>query len=175
MTMSIDALSWVWQVPHQSVFAETGLTLATSLWPFEISSAADPPCCATRDDGWTIDTLLGCYNSQERKIAIFDKGIEHVARQLQVKRFFVEHVVRVHEWGHACFHLGVDRSKSAELAMASQKNDESAARTTGDNLTGIYSSVDPYVHEQIAQSITWLALENPCTNAVDDDSSKACA
>jgi hypothetical protein len=45
------------------------------------------------------------------------------------------------------------------LAKASLGNDESLARIAGDNLTRICRSVDPYVHEQMAQSTTWLAIE----------------
>ena len=83
--------------------------------------------------------------------------------------------MRIHEWGHAGFHLGVDQAKSAELAKAYLSDDESVSRATRNKLTSIYSSVDSHVHEQIAQSITWLCLQKLRIGATAEDAKKACA
>ena len=175
MIAKMEMMSQVLKHPFQIVSAETGLVFANSLQPSEISSDDNPPGWAKRDEIWTIEELLGLYDSQKRKITIFKKGIEHVAQQLLVKSFYVEYVVRIHEWGHAGFHLGVDQNKSAELAKASLNNDKNTERAMCNKLTEIYSSVDSHVHEQIAQSITWLALEKLRADATIDDVKKACA
>ena len=128
MIAKMEMMSQVLKHPFQIVSAETGLVFANSLQPSEISSDDNPPGWAKRDEIWTIEELLGLYDSQKRKITIFKKGIEHVAQQLLVKSFYVEYVVRIHEWGHAGFHLGVDQNKSAELAKASLNNDKNTER-----------------------------------------------
>src|SRR2546429_8856507 len=84
-------------------------------WRFE---PMNPPGWAHRDELWTIDELLGLYEPHQRMITIFTKGIGHVAGQLGVQTFSVEYLVRVHEYAHAVFHLGVDQSPSASLAKA---------------------------------------------------------
>jgi hypothetical protein len=172
---TLETMGQVIKPPFQLVCAATGLVFATSLQPCEIHSDEDPPGWAKRNDVWTIEELLGLYSSKEKKITIFNKGIEHIAAQLHVKPFYVEHVVRIHEWGHAAFHLGLDRTESMQLVDASLNGDESAALTTSNKLASIYSSVDPHVHEQIAQSITWLALEKLEADASVDGAKKACA
>jgi hypothetical protein len=171
----MKTMSQVLKHPFQLVSAETGLVFASSLQPSEISSDDEPPGWAKRDEIWTIEELLGLYNSQEEKITIFNKGIEYIAQHLLVKPLYVEYIVRIHEWAHAGFHLGVDQNRSVELAKASLNDDKDVERVTREDLTGIYSSVDPYVHEQIAQSITWLALEKLRADATIDDAKEMCA
>jgi hypothetical protein len=117
-----------------------------------------PPGWDKRAEGWTIDELLGCYDALEQKITIFDKGVKHAAGQLGSSPNHLEYVVRIHEWAHAIFHLGVTAERSAALAKASVDNDEELMRVATKELTRSYLSVDSYVHEQIAQAITWLAL-----------------
>jgi hypothetical protein len=70
---------------------------------------------------------------------------------------------------------GVDQSTSAALAKASLDNDPSLERTTASGLTAVYSSVDTYVHEQIAQLITRLVLEELGANASVEGAKIACA
>ena len=170
----VELMSQVIKSPAQLVCAETGFVLSTSLQPSEILSDADPPGWSKRNETWTIEELLGLYDSKEAEITIFSKGITYTAEQLQVNPFFVEYVVRIHEWAHAGFHLGVDQGKCAELARAGLNNDESAERVTRDRLIGVYSAVDVHVHEQISQSITWLALEKLRANATSDEAKEAC-
>jgi hypothetical protein len=62
-----------------------------------------------------------------------------------------------------------------ELAKASLRDDEVMLRIAGEDLTGKYRSVDPYVHEQIAQSVTWLALEDLRAQATADKAKESCA
>ncbi|MER9255392.1 hypothetical protein NKI59_27030 [Mesorhizobium sp. M0598] len=171
----LEALSQVHQPPFQLVSAVAELVFAISMSPGERSTDEDPPDWRKRDEGWTIDGLLGVYVADKREITIFAKGIKHAAAQLGTTPSGLEYVVRLHEWGHAIFHLGVDRVKSAELAKASLTNDASAEQVTGQRLTDTYGSVDPYVHEQIAQALAWLALEELRSKATIDKAKTACA
>lgn len=172
---TLETMSQVLKPAYQLVSAETGLVFATSLLATEVMSDDDPPGWADRDEIWTIDTLLGCYNSQKCQIMIFNKGIKYIAHELSVKPLIIEYIVRIHEWGHAAFHLGVDEAKSSELAKAYLSNYENVGRITRNELFGVYLSVESYVHEQIAQSITWLCLEKLRAGAASVDAEKACA
>lgn len=171
----LEALSQVHQPPFQLVSSAAGLVFAMSMSPGEQLTEDDPPEWGKRDEGWTIDGLLGVYVADEREITIFSKGIKHAAAQLGTTPERVEYVVRLHEWGHAVFHLGVNQHKSAELAKASLTNDPSMERLTAQELTDTYRSVDPYVHEQIAQALSWLALEELRNKATIDKAKAACA
>jgi hypothetical protein len=112
----LEALSQVFKSPHQLVGAETSLVFPTSMQASENFTDVEPPGWADRDELWSIDSLLGCYDPQQRQITIFKKGIEHVAQKLALPSIEgIEYVIRIHEWGHAVVHLGVDQEKSSEL------------------------------------------------------------
>ena len=159
MTDQMEYLAEVFKSPGQLVSAELSLCLATSMGPSERSTDEEPPGWADRYERWTIDELLGLYEPHKREITLFTKGIEHVAEQLRVKFQIVEYLVRIHEYAHAVFHIGVDLEKSYTLAKAFNDDDPSLERATVSELTAIFDSVDPHVHEQIAQVITRLVLE----------------
>lgn len=171
----LEALSQVCQPPFQLVSAEAGLVFATSLAAGERSTDEDPPDWGKRDEGWTIDGLLGLYSAEKREITIYSKGITHAATQLGTTPARLEYVVRLHEWGHAVFHLGVDQGKSFELAKASLANDASVERLTAQKLTETYQSVDHHVHEQMAQALTKLALQDLVQKATIAEAKAACS
>jgi hypothetical protein len=175
MTDNLEALVQVIKSPFHLVSAEVALIFALPMQPSKRSVAIDPPGWAHRHELWTIDELLGLYEPQQRRITIFTKGIEHVAGQLGVPTFSVEYLVRIHEYAHAVFHLGVDHSTSVALAKAFLDNDPSLERTTASGLTAVYSSVDTYVHEQIAQLITRLVLEELGAKASVEAAKITCA
>lgn len=155
----IEALSQVCKGPYQMVKEETALVFGTGLEPVEQSSDEDPPQWDRRDEGWAIDGFLGQYEAQTRQITIFDKGISHAAEQLNVNPDQLRYIVRIHEWGHGIFHVGVDEATNVALAKETLKDNHAYRNDLLRMLTGRYGSVEPYVHEQIAQLITWLALE----------------
>jgi hypothetical protein len=175
MFAMLEALSQMIKPPHQLVSAQTGLFIPTALQPGESPSEDDPPGWDKREENWTIDELLGQYEAQQREITIFTKGIEHAAPQLATTPSCLEYIVRIHEWAHANFHLGVTPERCVEITKADLRNDEDLLRIAGDGLTADYTSVDPYVHEQIAQSVTWLALEDLRAQAKADKTKEACA
>ena len=112
MTDQLEALAKVIKFPGQLVSAELSLYFAMSMQPSERSTDEEPPGWADRDERWTIDELLGLYEPHKREITLFTKGIEHVAEQLRVKFWSVEYLVRIHEYAHAVFHLGVGHCQS---------------------------------------------------------------
>lgn len=175
MFTMLEALSQMIKPAHQLVSAQTGLVLATALQPGEIKSDDDPPGWDKREENWTIDELLGQYDAQAREITIFTKGIAYVAQRMGALQEHVNYIVRIHEWAHANFHLGVTLETSMELAKASLRDDEALLRIAAEDLTEKYRSVDSYVHEQIAQSVTWLALEELRAQATADKAKQACA
>jgi hypothetical protein len=143
--------------------------------PSEVPTDDDPPGWGNRDERWSIESLLGRYDPTEKKISIFDKGIEYAAQRLSVQPELLKYVVRIHEWGHAVFHLGVDQKTSIELAQASLANQTGVKQAKEDELTRIYHSAETYVHEQIAQTITRLALQQLRTDATVDQAKVACS
>jgi hypothetical protein len=170
-----EALFQVLKPPFQLVCAQTALVFASSMQPGEDTTDDEPAGWAERDERWTIDTLLGLYDPQQRQITIFTKGIEYAASQLHVPSDHVKFIVRIHEWAHAVFHLGVDQETSTALAKASLAGNTNLEKDIGAGLTQNYKSVESYVHEQIAQTITSLALQDLRANASADDAQKTCA
>jgi hypothetical protein len=69
----------------------------------------------------------------------------------------------------------IDQGKSFELAKASLNNDASVERLTAHKLTEIYRSADHHVHEQIAQALTRIALEELSRKATIEDAKAACS
>ena len=121
--------------PYQLVSAWTGLVFATPLQAGEVESDDDPPGWDSRDEIWTIDELLGQYDAQARTITIFTKGIAHVAQRMAVSEEQLKSIVRIHEWAHANFHLGVAPDTSAELAKAYLHDNEELLRIAAEDLT----------------------------------------
>ncbi|MEJ2373841.1 MAG: hypothetical protein P8Y71_00005 [Pseudolabrys sp.] len=153
-------MSQVFKSPVPLVCGEVALYFAISLQPLELPPTdVDPPGWDRRDELWTIDELLGHYQADKREITLFNRGIRHVAGKLQADPEVVKYLVRIHEYAHAVFHIGVDRTTSARLAEAYVKGNPALERDTASALTAAYSSVDTFVHEQIAQLVTILALK----------------
>lgn len=70
-----------------------------------------------------------------------------MAQRMGAPEEHVNYIVRLHEWAHANFHLGVTLQTSMELAKASLRDDEAFLEIAAADLTGKYRSVDSYVHE----------------------------
>ena len=170
----LDTLAHILKLPSQLVSAELSLYFATSMHPSECVSDEDPPGWGRRDELWTIDELLGLYEPAKRRITLYTKGIGHVSERLGVSPDTIRYLVRVHEHAHAVFHLGVDQAKSAELAASFLKDDKTLERETVAELSAVFSAVDSYVHEQIAQLITWLVLVSLHEKAGSEPTKEAC-
>jgi hypothetical protein len=139
-------------------------------------SDADPPQWADRErERWTIDGLLGLYERQPRQITIFTKGIAYAAGKLDCTADALEYIVRNHEWAHAVFHLGVDGETNTLLTKASLDGNARVKSDTLSALTAGFLAVDSFVHEQIAQALTWLVLRKLHEDASLDDARRVCA
>jgi hypothetical protein len=82
---------------------QAGLVFPHSMLPDEVTSDLDPPGWAERDERWSIDGLLGLYDSKLQRIAIFSKGIDFVAEKLNVSAEWLKYIVRIHELGMEFF------------------------------------------------------------------------
>jgi hypothetical protein len=171
----IEALSQVMKQPYMLVSDQAGLVFPHSMLPDEVVSDIDPPGWAGRDERWSIDGLLGLYDSKLRKITIFSKGIDFVAEKLNVSADWLNYIVRIHEWGHGVFHLGVDPASARSLTSMDPASDTPLREVVLASATNIYQDVDDFVHEQIAQAITFLALEGLHRGATMEESRRACS
>lgn len=119
----IEALSQVMKPPYMLVSDQAGLVFPHSLLPDEEVSDLDPPGWADRDEHWSIDGLLGLYDSKLQKITTFKKGIDFVAEKQNVSADWLMYIVRIHEWGHGVFHLGIDPASARSLTSVDLASD----------------------------------------------------
>ncbi|MDZ4736860.1 MAG: hypothetical protein SGJ07_10990 [Rhodospirillaceae bacterium] len=170
----MTALSQIYRPPGQLTGATAGLVFATAMLPGEQTSEDDPPEWDRREEGWTIDGLLGCYDASSSMITIFKKGIDFAAPQIGTTAELLTIIVRLHEWAHATFHLGVDQATSTSLAKASLGNGTLQIEDTCCAMTQAYQAADSYVHEQIAQVLTRLALDDLLVGASVEQAKNSC-
>jgi hypothetical protein len=171
----IEALSQVMKPPYILSSDQAGLVFFHSMLPDEAFSDLDPPGWAGRNDRWSIDGLLGLYDSKLQKITIFSKGIDFVAEKLNVPAEGLKYIVRIHEWGHGVFHLGLDPASAGSLTSVDLASSTPLREVMLASATNIYQDVDDFVHEQIAQAITFLALEGLRRGATMEESRRACS
>ena len=107
-------------------------------------------------------------------IIIYRKAIDFVSAQMKVDKKRLEYIVRLHEWSHAAFHLTVTQEESGDLARSSVEDDQQAIDAHLAVLLRAYQSVEPYVHEQVAQVLTYLMLDRLVQEATLDEAEKAC-
>lgn len=174
LLMSLEAAAQIFRYPLQLVQAATSLVFPSSICPTEKPTDDEPPDWKRRDERWTIDALLGSYDPSTKHITIFNKGIAHVAQQFGLPGEIVERIVRIHEWGHAIFHLGVDPGMSPALAQAALSNNNDLSQLYEQSVTARYNDVERYVHEQIAQAITLISLQDLASRATIPDAKAAC-
>jgi len=175
MATTLDILSEVCRPPHELVCAAAELFFPDSPSPTEQFSDEEPPHWGNRKEKWTIDGLLGRYDADTTKITIYNKGIEYAATRIGTMPERLKYVVRLHEWSHAVFHLGLDSEMRTELSKASHKGEEVLIRSIANELTETYRSTDDYVHEQIAQAMTKLALVELSKKVTYDESKTICS
>ena len=144
------------------------------LMPSEHSSDEEPPEWAMRDERWTIDGLLGCYHANQQRITIFNKGIEVIAPKFGLQPEFLEMIVKVHEYGHSIFHLGMMQPEITSILGMPPQGKEHMVSDTLRMRTETYNEVARYVHEQIAQGITKIALINLRASATKKQSRNVC-
>src|SRR4051812_23691201 len=96
LMVGIEVSSEIFRSPYLLAQQASGLRFAGGpLMPSEHPSDEEPPEWAKRDERWTIDGLLGCYDASQQRITIFNKGIEVIAPKFGVQPQFLEMIVRV--------------------------------------------------------------------------------
>ena len=121
-----------------------------------------PPLLSNDDELLTIDIFLGTYNSANRSIKLFSENIQKAARLLDCEEEDLEYVVRFHEHAHALIHLGVTEADRWE----GLKNGRIAASRLK-RLTTIYNQIDPFLHEHLAQLVTYQVLKKLSEDSED--------
>jgi hypothetical protein len=170
--MFIDALSRIdesskperslW--PQALVQQELGLIGPTI--PFEtITDERAPIDIATVDidEGpIPIDRLLGEYLPERRAIRIYKTEIELVARSLKCEDHILQTEVRLHEYGHAFVHLGLELVDSNRLPHAGRGP---VIEELGDwvefiaSRSRLFGSIQETTHELLAQTAAWCLLQ----------------
>jgi len=153
----------------------SGLQFACGpLMPSEYSSDEEPPEWAMRDERWTIDGLLGCYDASQQRITIYNKGVDVIAPKFGLQSEFLKMIVKVHEYGHSTFHLGMLQPEIISILGIPPQDKNHMIADTLRMRTDTYNEVARYVHEQIAQSITKIALINLRDSATKQQSRNVC-
>jgi hypothetical protein len=80
--VGIEVSSEIFRFPHLLAQQASGFEFAGGpLFPSEYPSDEEPPEWSKRDERWTIDGLLGCYDASQQRITIFNKGINVIAQK----------------------------------------------------------------------------------------------
>lgn len=173
--VGIEVYSEIFRAPYLLAQQAGGFQFTgEALMPSERCSDEEPPEWARRDERWTIDGLLGCYDAGQQRITIFNKGIEVIAPKFGLHPELLERIVKVHEYGHALFHLGMMQPEIASILGMPPQSREHMVADTLRMRTETYNDVEHYVHEQIAQAITKIALINLRASATKEQSRNAC-
>ena len=173
--VAMEVLSEIFRSPHLLAQQASGFQFARGpLTPSEHFSDQEPPEWAKRDERWTIDGLLGCYDAGQRQITIFNKGIDVIAPKFGLQPELLEMIVRVHEYGHSIFHLGMMQPEINSILGMPPQSKEHVVSDTLRMRTDTYNDVARYVHEQIAQGITKIALTHLRAGATKDQSRNVC-
>lgn len=123
-----------------------------------------PPKLLTRDtDVITIDEFLGTYDPDKQRITLFESNIKKAADILGCREDDLQYIVRYHEHAHAALHLGVDEK---ERIKGIQGGRFTASRLR--QLTKVYTNIEPFLHEHLAQLITYQVLKNLSQSGEDE-------
>lgn len=170
----IETMYQVYRSPREMVASEIALEFPRGLGLDEKTSNDDPPGWADRHEQWEINGFLGMYEHEEKQITIFEKALNFAAAQMEVQEMRLRYVVRVHEWSHAAFHLAVAPVTCIDLERAKGQNESQAIDTYLETQSQAYTLVEEYVHEQLAQVLTYLVLGRLFDEAERGDEKNVC-
>lgn len=94
-----------------------------------------------------IDNVLGLYSPSRKEITIYVEAIKLVAKRLGLNADHVEHIVKLHEYAHAVFHLGTESSGYVE----------DIDQFVSERTSSFLKHSEP-IHEWIAQQLTYSTL-----------------
>lgn len=109
-----------------------------------------------------IDRLLGEYLPERRAIRIYKTEIERVARSLKCEDHLLQTKVRLHEYGHAFVHLGLEAVDSTRLPHVGRGP---VIEEPGDweefiaSRSALFRSIQEETHELLAQVAAWCLLQ----------------
>ena len=170
----VEVLIQVYKSPGQLVASEVKLVFSSALPITERNTDDHPQGWEGRNEQWEIDNFLGMYEPEQKQITIFDSAIDFVSDQIGIKNKQLEYVVRLHEWSHAAFHLAVTQDQSCALTKSDLDGNRESIDAKFMELSNSYSSVETYVHEQLAQVLTYLALNRLLDEATLEEARKSC-
>lgn len=122
-----------------------------------------PRVLTPNTDLLTIDEYLGTYNPTSQWISIFDENIHKAAEMLCCREDDLRDVVRFHEHAHAAIHLGVTEEEKTQSLLNGRYR---ASRLR--QLTAVFTKIDPFLHEHLAQLVTYHALKTLSNNTGDN-------
>ena len=141
----LESLNLYWLLwPKQAATRLTGLEWDFKHRPDEVESDEEPEPTANEEE-LSTDTL-GRYSAETKTVTLFRKRLQECSEKLGVRVDLLREVVRLHEYGHAIFHVGF------------------AADSTRMSLRG-YKRIDLTVHETIAQLLTVRGIALGTANA----------
>ncbi len=122
-----------------------------------------PKLLDPKADLLTIDEYLGTYNALTQRVLLFSDNIETAAEMLPCRADDLRDVVSFHEYAHAAIHLGVTEKERIQ-GLTNGRFRASRLR----QLTTLFRAMEPFLHEQLAQLVTYHVLMNLCQAAEDD-------
>jgi hypothetical protein len=164
----MDALTDVYKPPYQLIERQLqGIcSFAMNHYPKEVYSDDDPPLKLA--EIIPIDGYLGLYSPEKQEITIFNKAIREVSEVLQVNSTHLTIIVRLHEWAHAVFHMGV-----TEVDRNRILRDDSRWPAILEASTTLFREVENDLHEQIAQILTLYCISDLKKDASTDQGKEA--
>jgi hypothetical protein len=129
--------------------------------PAEIESDDAPPKrIDNKREWWPIDEVLGKYDPIARSITLYRIGIEAVGSRLDRPTEHIRKIVRLHEFAHALFHIGLTEKERLEGLR-----NPTVPIPNLDEKTGVFLSVETPVHENLVQLATFHALRRMAETA----------
>jgi len=164
---ALDLYPQAFPMPSNVLYEVTKLSLLIGCPLKEASTDDKPPLqlCHTTEI-IPIDGFLGLYDLEERKITIFNKGIERASKELRCNPEHLRYIVRLHEWSHAILHLGVDQETADKVyATKYDPNNSTANKIIYRKQGKVYKSIENALHESLAQLLTYHSLKTAKENA----------
>lgn len=160
---ALDAFSEVFKPPSQIVekTVDCRWTFAVNHCPAEVRSDDEPPVrLGERIDTIPICGVLGLYEPDTQQITIFSKGVARAAQVLGCQPDHLRLVVRIHECAHALLHVGLTKDDRLRVT-----ENGSVWRESLKQATNWFKSLDPELHERLAQLLTYHGLRSVETDA----------
>jgi hypothetical protein len=159
----VDALADIYKAPSELLehVLQRIYSFVMMHPPKEISTEDDPPVkLDKRAEIIRIDGFLGLYSPDRQEITIFKKGIQVASDMLRVNPEHLKIIVRIHEWAHSIFHLGVTEKDRLKILK-----DDSYWSAVLNTSTQLFKEIENSLHELLAQILTFHCIQDLKQNA----------